>query len=451
MYENDVAARSEKRRDASKMDVLEKTESQEEKTGTTEENEGAPVELMEMPEGVEDAPVLPALPPVTSEDDPFPPDAHARDAAPPEDVPRLRAGRYIVMFFCAVLALFAAAVVGTAVTGRIRSSGVYLPALLLRQVFPSGVTELPRTGGRPYFPDGPTVPRIPSDDPSDPGAMEEKEAEGGEADLPDTLPIRSVDVSSGERYGWSLINETPYGPDLEKTAARERAAPALPEIEKEYGQGAPAVLIIHTHGSEAYSPDGAETYGGDEQFRSLDPSETVAAVGDVMEAVLRERGIGVIHEKTMFDVTEFATAYDRAAAEIRRVIADEPSVSYVIDVHRDALITDAGECLRPVTETETGPAAQMMIVVGTDHAGSGHTGWEDNLSLALRIQRRIWERYPSLMRSVNLRSPSFNEQYTKGSLLLEVGAAGNSLNEAKRAAAIFAEALAEEIIGENGG
>ena len=73
------------------------------------------------------------------------------------------------------------------------------------------------------------------------------------------------------------------------------------------------------------------------------------------------------------------------------------------------------------------------------------------MSLALRIQRRIWERYPSLMRSVNLRSPSFNEQYTKGSLLLEVGAAGNSLNEAKRAAAIFAEALAEEIIGENGG
>ena len=56
-----------------------------------------------------------------------------------------------------------------------------------------------------------------------------------------------------------------------------------------------------------------------------------------------------------------------------------------------------------------------------------------------------------LMRSVDLRSPSFNEQYTKGSLLLEVGAAGNSLNEAKRAAAIFAEALAEEITGENGG
>lgn len=434
------------------MDVLEKTESQEEKIGTTEEKEDPADEVMEMPEGVESAPLLPAASPVTAEDDPFPPDGARRDTAPPVFAgPHTGAGKYIILFFCAVLALFAVAVAGAGILNGIRTSGIRLPTLLLRQVFPGGVTELPRTGGKPYFPDGPNVPRIPSDDASDPGSMEGKDGEGEEADLPETLPIRSVDVSSGKEFGWSLINETPYEPDLEKTAARERAAPTLPDIEKEYGRGAPAVLIIHTHGSEAYSPDGAETYGGDEQFRSLDPSETVVAVGDVMEATLRERGIGVIHERTMFDVTEFATAYDRAAAEIRSVISDCPSVSYVIDVHRDALITDTGECLRPVTETAEGAAAQMMIVVGTDHAGSGHTEWEDNLSLALRLQRSIWGRYPMLMRSVDLRSPSFNEQYTKGSLLLEVGAAGNSLNEAKRAAAIFAEALAEEITGENGG
>ena len=437
------------------MDVLEKTASpEEEKTGTAEV--AGPAESIDMPEGVEGTPLLPAPSPVMAEDDPFPPDPGSGEGArhPPTGV-RPGAGRYIIMFFCALLALISVATAGAGIWDGIRTSGIRLPTFLLRQVFPGGVTELPRTGGRPYFPDGPAVPRIPSDDTSDPGSMEGKdggdEAGGDEAGgLPETLPIRSVDVSSGEKFGWSLINETPYAPDPETTAARERATPTLAQIEKEYGSGAPAVLIIHTHGSEAFSPDGAETYGGEEQFRSLDPSETVVAVGDVMEAVLRERGIGVIHEKTMFDVADFSTAYERAAAEIRRVISVSPSVCYVIDVHRDALITDRGECLRPVTGTAEGAAAQMMIVVGTDAAGSGHTGWEDNLSLALRLQRRIWGKYPTLMRSIDLRSPSFNEQYAKGSLLLEVGAAGNSLGEARRSAAIFADALAEEITGENG-
>jgi hypothetical protein len=52
-----------------------------------------------------------------------------------------------------------------------------------------------------------------------------------------------------------------------------------------------------------------------------------------------------------------------------------------------------------------------------------------------------------MMRSIDLRSASFNEQYTKGSLLLEVGSCANTLEEAKISADIFADALIREIIG----
>ena len=88
-----------------------------------------------------------------------------------------------------------------------------------------------------------------------------------------------------------------------------------------------------------------------------------------------------------------------------------------------------------------------MFVIGTDHGGSDHTEWEDNLALAARVQSAISADHPTLMRSINLRSASFNEQYTKGSLLIEVGATASTLDEAKLGAEILAEYLAQEIIG----
>ena len=88
-----------------------------------------------------------------------------------------------------------------------------------------------------------------------------------------------------------------------------------------------------------------------------------------------------------------------------------------------------------------------MFVIGTDHGGSGHTGWTDNLSLAARLHTAIDSAHDGIMRSINIRSASFNEQYTKGSLLVEVGATASTIEEAKLGGEIFANFLADEIIG----
>jgi len=92
-----------------------------------------------------------------------------------------------------------------------------------------------------------------------------------------------------------------------------------------------------------------------------------------------------------------------------------------------------------------------MLVVGTDHAGSGHASWRDNMALALKLQRSALSFDPHLMRPLNLRSASFNQQYTAGSLLVEVGSAANSVEEARLAGVIFAEAASRVITGEEAG
>lgn len=238
-----------------------------------------------------------------------------------------------------------------------------------------------------------------------------------------------------------IQNETPYSPDLEVLADLPRVIPPLDDLYEAYGDGAPIVLIIHTHGTESY----ADTATGG--YRSLDKEKNIIAVGKVIADKLQGEGISTIHCTEIFDSPDFGMAYYNASQAIRSYINEYPSISYVLDIHRDSIELEDGTSYAPTSVTSQGRAAQIMFVIGTDHGGSDHSGWENNLSLAARLQSSVSRDYPSLMRSINLRSASFNEQYTKGSLLIEVGATASTLDEAKLSAEILAEYLAREIKG----
>ncbi len=239
----------------------------------------------------------------------------------------------------------------------------------------------------------------------------------------------------------ALLNETPYTPDMNEIANLPRAIPPLDELYERYGDGAPIVLIIHTHGSESYADTKSEGY------RSLNEEKNIIAVGKAIADKLQSEDIATIHCTEIFDSPDFGMAYYNASQAIRSYINEYPSISYVLDIHRDSIELEDGTSSAPTSVTSQGRAAQIMFVIGTDHGGSDHVGWENNLSLAARLQSSVSSDYPSLMRSINLRSASFNEQYTKGSLLIEVGATASTLDEAKLGAIILAEYLAREIIG----
>lgn len=355
------------------------------------------------------------------------------------------------LLVCVMFTTVAVVVYGVAVAENFEKQKTPLAEKLLSEVLGSGVTTI----GSTYT--WPPLVRIPPQtvvDGEDPGASEhETMPEVNVVPQPGvTLPMKSVDLSVDADNVFAVINETPYTPDALSLYAADPVIPTIREIQNTHGEDAPVVLILHTHGTESYSPHGATQYDSGESFRSDSPEEGVIAVGRQMKAVFEGHGIGVIHLETMFDYDDYNMAYYNAAKEIRRLTEEYPSISYVFDVHRDAMITADGTNLKPtspsVSTVENVNAAQIMLVVGTDHAGSGHAGWMDNMSFALKLQKSALAFDPGIMRPINLRSASFNEQYTRGSILVEVGAAANSVEEATLAGTIFAEAAVRVMRGE---
>ncbi|MCD7947040.1 MAG: stage II sporulation protein P [Oscillospiraceae bacterium] len=202
----------------------------------------------------------------------------------------------------------------------------------------------------------------------------------------------------------------------------------------------PQILIMHTHGTEAYTMDGDDIYTpSDENTRTVDENYNVVRIGDEMQTVFEEMGFAVIHDKTLYDYPAYSGSYGRSEKGIEEYLAEYPSIRIVLDVHRDALVGADGTVYKAVTEIDGEQTAQVMMVMGSNET-TEHAKWQENLSLAVRIQEEMNTLYPTLARPVTLRSSTYNQQLTNGSLLVEVGSHGNTLQEAIRGARLYAEA-----------
>ena len=212
----------------------------------------------------------------------------------------------------------------------------------------------------------------------------------------------------------------------------------------ELTEAAPQILIIHSHGSESYTPpEGTElVWSGD--HRTTDSRYNVVKVGDVMADTFSEAGISVLHDRTLYDYPSYSGAYDRSLAAIQSYLVQYPSIRFILDIHRDAIEDGQGnqyKVVSAISDTET--AAQITLVVGSDGSGLTHPDWIENLRLAAAIQEQALSAYSTLMRPVLLRNSRYNQHATTGSLLVEVGAAGNSPEEAALAGKLFAEQMIE--------
>ena len=211
-------------------------------------------------------------------------------------------------------------------------------------------------------------------------------------------------------------------------------------------EDAPQVLIVHTHGCEAYTMPAGEEYEASDDHRTLDERYNVVRVGDEIARALEDAGIGVVHDRTLHDYPNYSGAYNRSLATIENARKEYPSLVYILDVHRDA-VSDAEGRQYKLLCAEEPSAAQLEFVVGSDGGGLSHPRWRDNLRLARAVQERLLADYPTLLRPIIVRNSRYNQQVSVGSLLLEVGTAGNSLDEALNAARLFAKGFAETIKG----
>ena len=199
----------------------------------------------------------------------------------------------------------------------------------------------------------------------------------------------------------------------------------------------PQVLIFHTHSSEAYTPQGADDYEPSGEFRTLDDSQSVLAVGDKLAAALEEMGFGVLHDRSLYDYPAYNGAYDRSGAAVRQLLEQNPSIRVVIDLHRDSLGGHRTEYLLP----DGTRSAQVMLLLTTGENGLYHPSWRENLKLGLELQNRMELDYPGLARPLYLSPARYNQHLSPGALLVEVGTDANTLAEAKQAALLFAGCL----------
>ncbi|MBC8595564.1 stage II sporulation protein P [Qingrenia yutianensis] len=231
-----------------------------------------------------------------------------------------------------------------------------------------------------------------------------------------------------------IKNETDYKIDVQSLLSEK------PAFTKTDGQ--PLVLIMHTHSSEAYESNGE--YQTSDTDRTQDANYNVIKVGDKLTEMLEDKGISVIHDKTVHDYPSYTHSYKKSLETIERNLKEHPSIKIVFDVHRDAL-GDAQNKVKFTADINGEKAAQAMLVCGTNSMGLWFDNWEDNLRFAMQIQDRLERCYPGLARPVNIRRERFNLHATRGSVLIEVGTNGNTLDEALVCAKYLGDTLADVI------
>lgn len=241
-------------------------------------------------------------------------------------------------------------------------------------------------------------------------------------------PVRPTIIPTTISGGLVIKNSSDYTVNAEELLSQ--GCPITLEA------GVPQILIIHTHSSEAYSPAGLDKYEDLGTNRTLDTNYNVIRIGNELTEIFQSYGLNVIHDTGVYDYPSYTGSYNRSCEAIEKYLAENPSIQIVIDLHRDALCSD--EITYKTQADEDGVcASQIMILVGSDASGLEHPDWQQNLRLALYLQNAVYSKYPSLMRPVQLVSYRYNQHLTHGSMILEVGSNGNTLQEALAAIRLF--------------
>jgi len=202
---------------------------------------------------------------------------------------------------------------------------------------------------------------------------------------------------------------------------------------------APTVLIIHSHGSESYENTEGYTPSGD--YRTLELPYNVVSIGDRLVQVLETAGIRAVHDRQIHDNPSYTAAYANARDSIEWYLEQYPSICLVLDIHRDAVADSSGQQMKFTVDNGEQAVAQLMLVVGTDAGGLTHPHWPDNMSLAVKLHAQLEKLLPGSCRPISFRSQRFNQDLSPGALIVEVGAAGNTRQEALAAVELLGQAI----------
>ena len=238
-------------------------------------------------------------------------------------------------------------------------------------------------------------------------------------------PLQRVSFDTKDSQLVKISNFTGYQPDI--------GALLTSPLSWDLTGDSPAVLILHTHATESYE--------GTPGYRTEDAQRNMLRVGREIADILEENGIGVIHDTTLHDQPSYNGSYSYARRTIQAYLEKYPSICMVLDVHRDALELTEAKQLNTNAQVDGQASAQLMLVMGTDAGGLYHPNWQENLAVGVKLQALLERQYPGFCRPLQLRTERFNQDLSAAGMILEVGAAGDSLEEALAAAGALARAI----------
>lgn len=209
--------------------------------------------------------------------------------------------------------------------------------------------------------------------------------------------------------------------------------------------GAPQILIYHSHSQETF-------INSDPQ----DPEDTVVGVGNYLTSLLQDTyGYNVLHITEEFDVIDGEIdrnrAYDVAREYVEQVLAENPTIEVIIDLHRDGVPEDR----HLVTEINGKPTAQIMFYNGLSYTvNNGPVDYlpnpyiQDNLAFSFQLEMQAAQYYPDFYRGIYLAGLRYNLHLRPKALLLECGAQTNTVEEVKNAMEPFADILNKVLKGQ---
>lgn len=207
----------------------------------------------------------------------------------------------------------------------------------------------------------------------------------------------------------------------------------------------PLVLIYHTHSTESYMYDFNGRFSTENPARNNNNSLNMIRVGEEITKILRSNGIGVIHDKTVYD-TVYTGAYSLSRTGTEKILKENPSIIITLDIHRDAIYYSDTQRVKPTVEINAEKAAQMMIIAGCQDGNvTDFPDWETNLLFALNLQKAANDKYKNLMKPVFFCMRKYNMDLTPYSLLIEIGTDVNTLQEAAYSARLLGDVLSDMI------
>ncbi len=230
----------------------------------------------------------------------------------------------------------------------------------------------------------------------------------------------------------SVTSLRPEVLDLEKITAVNLT------IEKD--ASVPQILIFHTHSQE--------------QFADSDQNgKSIVDVGSYLTELLRDKyGYNVMHLTDTFDIAggvlDRSEAYTYANEKLNQVLAENPSIQVVIDLHRDGV--DASTYL--VTTINGKQTAKVMLFNGVSYTKEqGDIDYlynpylTENLAMTYKMYLLGAVNYPDFFRCIYISGYRYCLYHVPRSMLIEAGAQTNTYEEVYNAMEPLAELLDKEL------